>query len=324
MRVALIGMGSAGRRGHLPALARLQREGLLTLVAVADHRSTHPVTGLFTSQPARFHDGARLVQSVEVDLIVLASEPASHAELIELAAAHGRHVLCEKPLTVTVAQHKRLAAALPTSLAFVAVHQYRYSPVWTPVARWARRAASLHLPLSMSVDVQRRGTDAHATTPWRLDTASSGGVLADHGPHFLALGWTIGHELKTLWARRRSHRGDAETVCARLLCGRGQMSLRVSTAAEARSTRLQLTCAGVTFTWADRKAVMRLAGRPVRTCFTAGLSDRRHVDALYLPLYRDLLANISDASWRDERRVEALAVSTALVKLLASADGPAG
>lgn len=324
MRVGLVGMGSAGRRGHLPTLIRLQREGLLTLVATADHRNKHPAAGTFGSQAAVFHDGARLLESVEVDLVVLAAEPASHADLIELAIRHGRHVLCEKPLTVTVAQHKRIVATLPPDLALVAVHQYRYSPVWIAVARWVRRAAHLHLPVSISVDVQRRGTDAHAVTSWRADIASSGGVLADHGPHFLALAWTIAHDLKALWAERRSDRDNAETVCARLLCNRGQMNLRVTTAAEARRTWLEVRCAGVTFTWTDHKAAIRIAGRPVRRWSTSALSDRQHVDALYLPLYQDLLCNIADDTWREERRVEALAVSSALVHLLASAAAPPG
>jgi predicted dehydrogenase len=321
MRVGLIGVGSAGRRGHLPSIARLEREGLLELVATADHHNTGATACACGSQPAKFRDGAQLLESVEVDLVVLASEPASHADLIQLAAERGRHVLCEKPLTVTVAQHDRLTATLPRHAAFVAVHQYRYSPLWTPIAQWARRAAHLHLPASISVEVQRHGTDAHASAPWRADRANSGGTLADHAPHFLALAWTITHDLTPQGAQRTSYGDGTETVCAHLLASGGQMNLRVTTAAEARHTRLELQCAGARFSWADRKAALAVAGQPVREWFTSALSDRQHVDSLYLPLYRDLLRNISDAAWRQERRVEALAVNSALVQLLASANG---
>ncbi len=320
MRVALIGIGSAGRRGHLPVLGRLQREGLLTLVAVADHHGNYRAACACDCRPARFRDGARLLESVEADLIVLASEPASHADLIALAVAHGRHILCEKPLTVTVAQHTRLAATLSSDLAFLAVHQYRYSPTWGPVARWARRAARLHLPVSISAEVHRRGTDAHAVTPWRLDRSHSGGVLADHGSHFLALAWSMAHHLKAFSARRASDPGDAETICARALAGRGEMTLLITNGAQTRHTRVKLECGAATFTWADHRATLRVAGRPVSTWLTPALSDRQHVDALYLPLYRDLLANIRNASWCQERRAEALAVNGTLVELLASAD----
>jgi predicted dehydrogenase len=317
MRVGLIGMGSAGTRGHLPVLTRLQRQGLLTLVATADRRDRSPRGN--AGKPAVFRDGARLLDSVDLDLVVIAAEPGSHAALVELAGHHGRHVVCEKPLALSVEDHHRIASAVPASLALLAVHQYRYSPPWLSVARWARRAVRLRLPVCVCVDIHRCGTDPHATTAWRADTANSGGVLADHGPHFLALAWTIAHDLQPVSATRHAHPDGTETIHAALRSRGAPVTLRLTTTAVARRTQLQLRTAGVTFTWTDHEIAVGLAGRTASRRPSVALSDRRHVDELYDPLYRDLLRNISNGSWRQERRIEALAVSHALVQLLASA-----
>jgi predicted dehydrogenase len=276
-----------------------------------------PVAALSASSTVIFRDGGRMLESVDVDLVVIASEPAGHAELIALAVGHGRHVLCEKPLTLTAAEHERLAAALRADRAFIAVHQYRYSPTWVRVARWARSAAHLGVPVRISVEVQRCGTDPHASTAWRTDRAGNGGALADHGPHFLSLAWSIAGHLEVLSGQRRACGPHAETASALLRCGRGQMSLCVTTGAPARRTSVEVRSAGLVFSWSEHAASLRVAGRPVRRWTTPALSDREHVDALYLPLYRDILRNISDPLWCRQRRVEAMAVDGALVELLA-------
>ena len=43
-----------------------------------------------------------LVGSPEVDAVVIASPPSAHAEMVELAAAARKHVLCEKPLALAI------------------------------------------------------------------------------------------------------------------------------------------------------------------------------------------------------------------------------
>jgi predicted dehydrogenase len=52
-----------------------------------------------------------LASDPEVDAIFLATPHSTHADLIEIAADHGKHVFVEKPLTLTVAEGKRAMAA---------------------------------------------------------------------------------------------------------------------------------------------------------------------------------------------------------------------
>jgi len=52
-----------------------------------------------------------LVGSPEVDAVVIASPPSAHAEMVELAAAARKHVLCEKPLALAIGDAERAVSA---------------------------------------------------------------------------------------------------------------------------------------------------------------------------------------------------------------------
>jgi predicted dehydrogenase len=319
LRVALAGLGAAALRGHMPALTRLEREGVLTLVGAADPDvDRRTVAG--AEQPAvpLFPSAEAMIDAVRADLLVVATGPSAHAPIAVLGAKHGMHVLCEKPLAVTRAQHDQIAAAYQDhpSLGLVAVHQYCYAPMWISVARWARLADRLGIPFSCVVHVERDGTDRHAVSSWREDVPTSGGMLADHGVHFLALGYTISSDLEVLDVSRTRDRGCAERSAATVRLGSGTLELHVSAAAPTRRTRLSLRSGCILFEWNNETALLLAGKRIVHSWRAAPLSDRRYVDRLYVPLYRDLIGGLRDTSWRTSRTAEALTVGRVLVNLL--------
>jgi predicted dehydrogenase len=319
MRIALAGLGGAAMRGHLPALARLAQEGTLQLVGAAD-----PVAERRTALARRMPDvplferADSMLDAVDADVFAIATEPRAHAPLAALGLARGLHVLCEKPLALAREQHELIAraSAANSHCALVPVHQYRYSPTWTAISRWARRADRFGVPFTLTVDVERDGADRNAASPWRTDVRASGGMLADHGVHFIALGWTISENLEVLVGTRDwdSRLREHSSATARL--GAGLLRIRVAGDAPGRSTRLDLRLPSVRFEWSDRSARLAVRGRDVSIRQVDALSDRRHVDALYVPLYREFVAKVADEGWRRRRRGEALTVSSALVDLL--------
>ncbi len=83
---------------------------------------------------ARQFPGAIAAETVgeildEVDALVLATNPATHATLAEHALAAGKHVLVEKPLALTVADCRRLGAqASARGAVLMTGHTFLYSP----------------------------------------------------------------------------------------------------------------------------------------------------------------------------------------------------
>jgi predicted dehydrogenase len=327
MRVAVAGLGGAFARGHLSALAQLERERELTLVGVADpDASRRSAVRDQLAHVAVFADADDMLASVSSDVLVIATEPAAHAILVALGVQHGVHVLCEKPLTVTEAQHDIVvrACAQRPDLAVVPVHQYRYSPQWVSIARWARCAGRLRVPYSLVVDVHRNGTDSHAASGWRSDIAAAGGMLADAGVHFLALAWTLREQLEVLAGVRGCDQAGGERSAATVQLGSGVLTIRVWSGAPIRRTCVELRLKRAAITWHDRAVRFEVCGRTLLRRDVDALSDRSHVDALYLPLYRDLVEHLRHDAWRARRTAEALEVSAALVTLLKCAPIDAG
>ncbi len=169
MRFAVAGLGGAARRGHLPAIAALGARVGLAAGADPDAARRAEFRATFASTPV-FASAEEMLSRVPADVLVVATTPDAHAELISLGMANGLHLLCEKPLTVTPAEHVEISAtcARRPDLALVPTHQYRYSPQWRRLARWARLASRFGQPYELSIDIQRQGTDRHASAPWRF------------------------------------------------------------------------------------------------------------------------------------------------------------
>ena len=318
MRIALVGLGSACAKGHLPAITALAGVRAVEVCALADHDpERRALLSMQLPGVPTYANAEELLALSLPHVLVIATDPFLHPELICTGLARGIHVVCEKPLALTAHGHAAItrACAERGDRALVPVHQYRFSPEWQRVRRWARLLAALRIPFTLAFDVQRPGFDADAVSPWRTARAS-GGMLADAGVHFLALAWTLGHGLKTDSVHRREGESGGKRVQIDASLGCGTLRLRLWRGAPTRSTRIELRGGGAAITWTDRTTQTSLGGIGLRRRPVAALSDRAHVDALYRPLYRDVARRVADASWGARRTEEALGVSETLVGLL--------
>lgn len=269
-----------------------------------------------------FSDAETMITAVRPDVLVVATEPASHVALTVAALEQGVHVVCEKPLTIDAAGLERTVAASRAhpGLALIPVHQYRYSPAWAALERWGRNAQRLRVPSRLSVEVVRAGPDPLAVRSWRTDTNRSGGLLADHGVHFLALAWQIHQDLAALSGASTRIPGGHEGASATVKFGRGVLDLGLSYDGATRRTSVSMTVPGAALRWQDTVVEQTVMGRRLRDRAVAALSDRLHVDALYLSLYRDVADHLGDPAWRRARTAEALGVAVTLVDLLELAE----
>ncbi len=108
IRWGVIGSGGIARRRTIPeGLARARNAQLAAV---------HDVNSQANAEVAR-QFGARAAGSVEellgceLDAVYIASPPRHHREQAEACAAAGRHVLCEKPLGLTVTDAESMSAA---------------------------------------------------------------------------------------------------------------------------------------------------------------------------------------------------------------------
>jgi predicted dehydrogenase len=130
-----------------------------------------------------------------VDAVSIVTPDRFHAEPTIAALRAGKHVLCEKPLTVTLAEARQVVAAARTAPGIHMINfSYRKSAAFQQAIHLVaagklgalRHVHSFYLQSWLSSDVW--GNWSKEGMLWRLQTAAgSGGVLGDIGCHILDL-----------------------------------------------------------------------------------------------------------------------------------------
>ena len=94
LRGALIGCGTVSRH-HLDAWSRIPSA---RIEAVCDPDETRLAAAADRAPGAKtFTDASAMFEENTYDFVEVCTRPDSHRELVELAARHGAHVLCQKP-----------------------------------------------------------------------------------------------------------------------------------------------------------------------------------------------------------------------------------
>lgn len=132
------------------------------------------------------------------DGVVIASENVKHAELVEAAAAQGKHVICEKPLAVNEDQARRLLGSTRAAgVTLMTAFPCPFSPAFQTAAR---RVASGEIGELLALCTTNRGTCPFG---WFVQPElSGGGAMIDHTVHVAdLLQRVIGSVPETVYAR---------------------------------------------------------------------------------------------------------------------------
>ncbi|MGA0601439.1 Gfo/Idh/MocA family protein [Caulobacter sp. KR2-114] len=192
LRVAIVGLGGVGRL-HLMAYAEAQR---VRVVAACD---LDPAAAALCPPEISFHpDAAAMLAAERPEIVVVATPPASHAALVELAAGAGAHVLCEKPLAVSLADIARMrtaCAAAGVQLAYGA--SYRFLPAIRRARQLIAAGAIGEVMLMREAEIGGAGPAARVVLgPQHYPPGGPGGSpmgLVDHGVHLIdILPWLAG------------------------------------------------------------------------------------------------------------------------------------
>jgi predicted dehydrogenase len=235
--MAIVGMGVMGR-DHLKNALALQREGVVRLVGLSDveaERARGPAEE--HSLPA-FTDHEALLDAAKPEFIAVATPHPSHEAVTVAAAKRGIHVLCEKPITPTVAAADRMIAACRRAGVLLGID---FNQRTTPAYIKARELiAGGEIGELYRVNFIASGwyrTQAYYDSGgWRGTWAGEGGgVIMNQAPHHLDLYcWLAGlPERVKATALTRTHQIEVEnTVAALLEFGRERVDTFYTTTAE--------------------------------------------------------------------------------------------
>ena len=128
MRFAFVGLGRAARVFHLPALKLVA--GTSVVGGCDGDAAQRESWARETGTPA-YETLDELLAETTADALVVATPPASHADICVRAVDAGLHVYCEKPFVQSVEEADRVIAAADAAGRIVAVnHEFRAKPIF--------------------------------------------------------------------------------------------------------------------------------------------------------------------------------------------------
>ena len=250
-RVAVVGTGAIVSGSHLPALrAHSDRVELVAAVDV-DQGRLDAFRELAGEQVAGFTSVDAMLDAVHPDLVLIGTPPSLHRDQTVAALKAGAWVLCEKPLTLSLAEYDEIAAAEEASGAYAAVvFQHRYGS-GAVHARELITSGELGAPLVAHCQTTWHRDAAYYAVPWRGKWASEGGgPTMGHGIHQYDLMLHLLGEWQEIsaMAARLVHDTESEDVSTALVRFRsGALATVVnSVLSPDEVSRIRIDCADAT------------------------------------------------------------------------------
>jgi phthalate 4,5-cis-dihydrodiol dehydrogenase len=194
--IAGLGIGSGM---VLPGLMRMP---IARVVAAADIRAD--AQEMFRDRyNGRAYDSVeKLCEDPEVDVIWVATPNDLHCEHVVMAARNGKHIVCEKPMAVSVEEARRMVdAADENGVTLVLGHPTDLGPAiakMTAVARSGELGRVIQMGHWMYSDWLLK-----PRMPEEYDINRGGGVIYRHGPHIVntirAIGGGMVRSVRANW-----------------------------------------------------------------------------------------------------------------------------
>lgn len=222
VRIGVVGTGAISQLAHLPVLAKM-RGAELVAVCDNDRPKARALADRF-NVPDVFTDIEDLLELDELEAVIIATPNHLHEPHVLSALAAKRHVLCERPLSLTSRGVERIIASAARADRTVTVgnnHRYR-----TDVQALSRFIQGGELGKTTAM----RAGAYHFRRPnegWRLRRAESGGgAFLEYGIPLLDLGLWLADfpEPVRLTAHMDRARGTSaveDAMVVQLECGGG-------------------------------------------------------------------------------------------------------
>lgn len=177
IRTALLGYGAVSQVFHVPLLRALPH---YQLVAVA---SRNPATPTALPEAQIFATPEELLAVSDAELVIVATPNQTHFPLARAALAAGKHVLVEKPFTLTLTEAQELAALAEQQHLVLSVFQNR---------RWDGDFLTVQQVLDSGCLGRITALHSHfdrfrpeVRQRWRESDELGAGIWYDLGPHLI-------------------------------------------------------------------------------------------------------------------------------------------
>ena len=201
--IGIIGTGFA-RKVQIPAFKACDGAKIVSVASgsMENAEATAKEFGIghFTSdwRETVSHDG--------VDIVVITTPPNLHREMTLFAVERGKHILCEKPMAMNVAEAQEMTdAARGKNLLALIDHELRFQPGRQKVYSMLRDGEIGKIRHAKYVFQSPGRGNPDVPWNWWSDVKQGGGALGAVGSHIIdSFNWFLGTEISSVFCQLQS------------------------------------------------------------------------------------------------------------------------
>lgn len=195
IRTVVIGFGGMGRKYaemlHSGAVEGMTLRGICCRNAAGQSRirEMYPEAAVYRDVADTF------AHEAEFDAVVIVTPHTSHVEIGKQAFAHGKHVLCDKPIGISAREGREFLAAKREETAFGMMFNTRMEPAFLRAKELLNEGALGRVSRALWMcNSWFRSPVYHHSAPWRSSWSGEwGGLLINQCQHYLDIWqWLFG------------------------------------------------------------------------------------------------------------------------------------
>jgi predicted dehydrogenase len=173
VRIGLVGAGAIMHLSHAPTIAR-SKDAVLTAVFDRDPKRAAELAAQYSAKS--YGQLEALLGAADVDAVIVATPNRNHPEGVLVAAAAGKHVLCEKPLAIDVASARKMVDACASAGVVLQVGFNQRFWGQAQIAKTLLQSGLIGTVHGFRSIYSEKSTAYPAMTRYRYDLAQSGGA----------------------------------------------------------------------------------------------------------------------------------------------------
>jgi predicted dehydrogenase len=200
IRVGIIGCGAITYIAHMPALRRIPNVIVEYLCDLNVERAEFLAKKLSLNNSKITSNYDEVIEDANIDAVIVATPPHTHYEIIVKAIKGGKHIFCEKPVTLDESEALSILNILRKrgDIKFMVGFNFRFAPQFAEIKELIEEGF-IGQPLFMVSIFSSDITNWPTVTKFQL-TRGKGGVFFDTGIHHIDLvRWYLG-EVKEVFA----------------------------------------------------------------------------------------------------------------------------
>ena len=202
--IGIIGTGFA-RKVQIPAFLACENTVIASVASgsIENARATAEECGAshFTS------DWRETISRDDVDLVCITTPPNLHREMTVASLTHGKHILCEKPMAMNVAEAAEMtAAAKGKPLLALIDHELRFQPGRRVAYKMLRDGVIGKIRHAKFVFQAPHRGDPDIPWNWWSDASVGGGALGAINSHIIdSFNWFLGTDIASVFCQLQTH-----------------------------------------------------------------------------------------------------------------------